>query len=176
MSDKPKLPEEPHAKFRALMEQIRIAMVTTVETDDSLRARPMAAEFIPGDEAHVYFLTSRRSHKTEEIARNPHVNLNFARAGDFVSVSGRADITRDAELIDRLWSEAQRPWFPKGRKDPEICVFRVALDYGEYWDPPSAAVSLAYGWTKAILTGRDSDGDLGDRQQIGHPAQNPSII
>lgn len=163
------LPEEPAAKFRALIERIEVAMVTTRETDGSLRARPMAAILLENDSGHIYFLTGLSSHKIEEIARDPHVNLTFAKGGDFVSVSGTAETTRDPELIDRLWSETHRSWFPKGRKDPEICVLRVLIDYAEYWDPPSAGVGMAYGWTKAMLTGRSADGDLGDRAKLGEP-------
>lgn len=163
------LPEEPAAKFRALVERIQVAMVTTVETDGSLRARPMAAMLLPEDPGHVYFLTGLSSHKTEEVARDPRVNLTFASGGDYVSVSGTADLTRDKALIGRLWSEAHRSWFPKGTEDPEICVFRVLIDYAEYWDPPPAALNLAYGWTKAMLTGRSADGDLGDGAKLGEP-------
>jgi general stress protein 26 len=163
------LPEAPVEKLRALIERIQVAMVTTAETDGSLRARPMAAILRADDPGHVYFLTGRSSHKTDEIARDPRVNLTFARGGDYVSVSGTADFSRDPDLIAELWSETHRPWFPKGRKDPDICVLRVLIDYAEYWDPPSAAVNAAYGWTKAMLTGRSADGDLGERVKLGEP-------
>ncbi len=156
-------------KLCALIEEIGIAMVTTMETDGSLRARPMAAQFAGEDRDRLYFLTARSSAKTEEMAREPNVNLSFAKGGDYVSVSGVARIRRDPALIDALWSEAARPWFPKGRRDPDICAVEVDLHYGEYWDPPGAAVTLAYGWTKAMLTGRDAHGDLGDSAKIGHP-------
>ncbi len=153
-------------KLCALIAEIRIAMVTTVETDGSLRARPMAGEFLGDDRATLHFLTGLSSHKIAEVARDPRVNLAFARGGDYVSVSGTARISRDPALIGRLWSEAQRPWFPKGVHDPEICAFCVDLDYGEYWDPPSSRVTLAYGWTKAMVTGNSADGDLGDNSTV----------
>lgn len=154
-------------KLCDMIADIRVAMVTTVEKDGSLRARPMSAMFLEGDRDHLYFLTGIESHKTEEAMHDPRVNLTFAKGGDYVSVSGRATVSRNRDLIESLWSEAHRSWFPKGVKDPEICVFKVALDYAEYWDPPSATVSIAYGWTKAMLTGKSADGDLGDNEKIG---------
>jgi len=160
-------PQDAREKLFAMIRDIQIAMVTTVERDGSLRARPMAAEFLEGDDDHLYFLTHIESHKTEEAMHDPRVNLTFAKGGDYVSVSGTATISRDRELIEKLWNETQRSWFPAGPKDPAACVFRVALEYGEYWDPPAATVTMAYGWAKAMLTGKDSDGDLGDNRKIG---------
>lgn len=159
--------EDAREKLCGIMQAARAAMVTTVETDGSLRARPMAGQFLNGDRAHFYFLTSLTSHKAEEVMRDPRVNLTFSSGGDFASVSGTALISRDPPLIGRLWSEAQRAWFPGGKTDPDICAFIVALHYGEYWDPASARVTAAYGWAKAMATGRGSDGDLGDRARVG---------
>lgn len=159
--------EDAREKLCGIMEAARIAMVTTVETDGSLRARPMAGRFLDGDRTHFHFLTGLTSHKAEEVMRDPRVNLTFATGGDYVSVSGTALISRDPALIDRLWSEAQRAWFPGGRTDPDVCAFVVELHYGEYWDPASSRVTAAYGWAKAMLTGQSADGDLGDRAKVG---------
>lgn len=158
--------EDAREKLCAMMAEAGVAMVTTVETDGSLRARPMSGQFLGDDCSRFYFLTGLSSHKTKEVMRDPRVNLAFARGGDFVSVSGRAKISREPALIDRLWSEAQRGWFPRGKDDPEICVLVVDLDYGEYWDPASAAVTAAYGWAKAMLTGKSAEGDLGDKAKV----------
>ena len=158
--------EAAREKLCGVMSETGVAMVTTVETDGSLRARPMAGQFLDDDWSRFYFLTGLSSHKTKEVMHDPRVNLAFVKGGDFVSVSGAAKISREPALIDRLWSEAQRGWFPRGKDDPEICTLVVDLDYGEYWDPASAGVTAAYGWAKAVLSGRSAEGDLGDNAKV----------
>ena len=57
------------------------------------------------------FLTRLSTHKTDELAANPDVNLAFSdpAAGNFVSVSGQAYLTQDRKLIEALWTpEAAR--------------------------------------------------------------------
>lgn len=159
----------PRDTLLELIEDIPVAMVTTLEADGSLRARPMAPERLDDDPDHLYFVTRRSSHKVIEISADPHVGLAFAKGAEHVSVSGKAEISTDAELIERLWSEAQRLWFPAGPGDPDIAILKVSIDYGEYWDRPGGASVMAYGWAKAMLTGQDVEGELGKNEKIGHP-------
>ena len=41
---------------------------------------------------------------------------------------------RRRALIERLWSEAWRVWFPGGKDDPSLCLIRVEAREAEYWD------------------------------------------
>ena len=52
----------------------------------------------------------------------------------FATVFGQASILRDQALIDDVWSEAWKVWFPGGKTDPDICLILVAAIEGEYWD------------------------------------------
>ncbi len=50
-------------------------MLTTIDTDGVLRSRPMSTQKteIDGD---LWFFTSDKTHKTEEIERENRVNVN----------------------------------------------------------------------------------------------------
>jgi general stress protein 26 len=79
------------------------------------------------------------THKTDELAANPAVNLAFSdpAAGNFVSVSGQAYLTQDRKLIDSLWTTEAEAYFGCGKADPDIAVIRVVPSRAEYWDSKS---------------------------------------
>ena len=107
------------------------AMLVTHSSRNGLHARAMAvAELRPDD---MYFSTSLQSPKIAEIASNPAVAVTFQSRSQFASVYGNAYVARDKALIERLWSEAWRVWFPGGKDDPSLCLIRVEAREAEYW-------------------------------------------
>ena len=107
------------------------AMLVTHSSRNGLHARAMAvAELRPDD---MYFSTSLQSPKIAEIASNPAVAVTFQSRSQFASVYGNAYVVRDRALIERLWSEAWRVWFPGGKDDPSLCLIRVEAREAEYW-------------------------------------------
>jgi len=106
------------------------AMLVT-HSGNGLHVRPMAiAELRP--DADMYFSTSLQSPKIAEIDANPAVSVTFQSRAQFASVHGNAYIVRDRALIEKLWSEAWRIWFPGGKDDPSLCLIRVEAREGEY--------------------------------------------
>ena len=75
------------------IEDVRPTMMTTLEEDGTLRARPMWTQ---GDsfDGSLWFFTADDAPKAEELEQNPQVCLAYGKPdGDlFVSVSGRATI------------------------------------------------------------------------------------
>lgn len=146
-------------KVWELIKDIKFALLVTHADSDRMSARPMAA--MQDDfEGTLWFFTSITSPKTQEIERNPHVLLSYADTGsnNYVSVQGTAEISRDKELVKRLWKEPARVWFPDGVDDPEIAVLRVDADSAEYWDAPSSKLVHLYGYVKARVTGEPPKG------------------
>ncbi|GGK51977.1 pyridoxamine 5'-phosphate oxidase family protein [Salinarimonas ramus] len=141
-------------KLFDLIEDIRIAMMTTQEADGSLRSRPMWSQK-PDDNGDLWFATRIDSSKTREIDRDHQVGLAYADPDDqdYVSISGRATIVRDRGAIDAHWQEGLRAWFPDGKDDPELAFIKVTPEYGEYWDAPSSKMLHVYGYAKAAITG-----------------------
>ena len=140
--------------LRDIISRIPVGMMTTVGGDGRLRGRPMLALQLEHDES-LWFLTHRGSEKLEDIARDTRVNLSFAGAsGDYLSLSGRARVSDDRDVVERLWNPTFRAWFPNGPKDPDIVVVHVSLDQGDYWKTPTSSVVRLVGLIKAVATGR----------------------
>jgi len=146
--------EKTHTLLK-MIDEIGVAMMTTIESDGSLRARPMWTRQRKGDRDHLYCFSRDETGKLADLERDAHVNLSYANKTlqDYASVSGMARTTRDAELISELWAESMRAWFPGGPEDNPLVLIEIALDYAEYWDAPSATMIQAYGWAKAQATG-----------------------
>jgi general stress protein 26 len=150
-------------KVRELIKDSRIAMLTTRGGDGLLHSRPMAtseAEF----DGTLWFLTHRRSHKVEELERDPEVHLSYSREGkeNYVSVAGTGQLVTDKATIEKLWSEPARAWFPKGLDDPDLAALKVTVIQAEYWDAPAGSLVLAYSYLKALATGKRGDPDLAE--------------
>ncbi|GLK74293.1 pyridoxamine 5'-phosphate oxidase family protein [Ancylobacter dichloromethanicus] len=147
-----------------MMEDIRTCMLVTRQ-GATLRGRPMHA-FPSREEGCVWFLTDRRGHADDELARDPQGALTFAKdsARDFLSVSGECEVLDDRARIDALWNEAARAFWPEGKGDPNIRVLRFLPADAEYWDGTSSSVLITLKMAAARLTGERAD--LGDNRKV----------
>ena len=153
------------AKLIDKIKDVDFTMMTTVDDDGSLRSRPMSTQEV-GKDGIIWFFTGYESAKSHEIKNDSHVNLSYAKPSDnlYVSVSGRASLSKDKAKIDELWSPALKAWFPEGKDDPNIGLIKVTIDKAEYWDSPNSAVVQLYGFVKAAITGEPA-----------HPGENKKI-
>jgi general stress protein 26 len=154
------------AKLKELVEDTRVAMMTTVDDDGTLRSRPLQTLRFADDGA-LWFFTSASSPKVAEAAAGGwQVNLSYANLAkhDYVSISGRATLSRDRKLMEALWSKWVEVFFPKGIDDPDLVLLRVDIEKAEYWDAPGSSIGRLYALTKALTTG-DKDA-LGDNVKI----------
>jgi general stress protein 26 len=126
------------ARLASLVRQMRVAMLTTIEPDGSLRSRPLHT--VELDQAgRLWFLTHAHSPKSAEIEAHDHqVNLSYAdpRDEDYASISGTARLVRDQEKMRELWMAPLETWFPRGLEDPDLALLEVRIDKAEYWDQP----------------------------------------
>lgn len=157
--------EEAIEKLGSLIKDIDFAMLTTVDTDGVLRSRPMSTQKTETDDT-LWFFTSDKTHKTEEIEKDNRVNLSYANPDDnaYVSVSGTAEIVRDKAKMEELWNPILKAWFPNGLDDPTICLLKVTAEQAEYWDSTSSTIVQVVGFVKALVTGKRADG--GENEKI----------
>ena len=157
--------EEAIEKLNALVEDIDFAMLTTIDTDGVLRSRPMSTQKVEfnGD---LWFFTSDKTHKVEEIERDSRVNASYAKPDDnvYVSVSVAASINKDRAKMEELWNPILKAWFPDGLDTPGICLLKVSVEQAEYWDSPSSTLVQIYGFVKAVVTGKPARG--GENEKI----------
>jgi general stress protein 26 len=143
-------------KFGELIQDIRVAMVTTVEADGTLHTRPLATlKYQSNDE--LWFFTRLDSAKVRELEQDIHVSVAYADTSknNYVAVAGTAHIVRDAAKAKEMWTPFARAWFPEGLDDPELVLLRVHMERAEYWTSPGKAAYL-FGVAKAALTGRQT--------------------
>lgn len=152
-------------KLRDLIADLKVAMLTTVDHDGTLRSRPLQTLEMDADNA-LWFFISATSPKVAEVAgADWQVNLSYANPEkqDYVSLSGTASIVRDRAKMQALWTDWAKPWFPDGLEDPDLALLCVRPQKAEYWDGPGSSVGQLYGLTKAIATG--------DKEALGENAK-----
>ena len=142
------------AHLGELIHGIKVAMMTTVEADGSLRSRPMWTHDRDFD-GELWFFTREHSAKVGEVEHDHHVNLSYAEPSKdrFVSVSGRCRLVLDKEKARQLWNPTLKAWFPQGVDDPELALLCVKVEKAEYWDVPSSRMVQLVGFVKAVLAG-----------------------
>ncbi|MGZ5170351.1 MAG: pyridoxamine 5'-phosphate oxidase family protein [Burkholderiales bacterium] len=158
--------QEDYAKVHELVGEIKVAMMTTMD-DGIMRSRPLQTLRFDA-EGVLWFFTSQSSPKvTEAQAEGWEVNLSYAHPGKhhYVSISGRAELTRDRDQMKALWTKWVEVWFPKGIDDPDLALLRVQMEQAEYWDAPGSAIGRLYALTKALSTGDKSA--LGENEKLG---------
>lgn len=137
-----------------VLKRFDTTMLVTRSRDGSAHARPMAVVDL-GRDRPTYLVTSVESGKAAEIAEDPAVTLLFQDSRHFAALSGTAAVVRDQALIERLWREPWKVWFPQGHTDPSIRLIRVDATAGEYWDNAGArGLKYVLEAAKAYASGR----------------------
>jgi len=154
-------------KLGEMIEDIEVAMLTTIGPDGVLHSCPMMTQEGEFD-GELWFFTKRNTLKTANIEHEPKVNVVYSEPEDqvYVSITGRAEVVVDDRAkVDELWTPAHKLWFDGGKEDPQLCLIRVDVESAEYWDSPtSPAVTLA-GFAKSLITGK-SPSKVGEHDKL----------
>jgi general stress protein 26 len=154
-------------KLAELIGAIRVAMLTTVGEDGRLRNRPVTTRPAAFD-GDLWFLTRADSPKAREVGRDARVCLTYARPGEnaYVCVSGTAEVVTDPGRAEQLWEPSYLRWFPGGPCDPDLALFRVAVERAESWDAPALTWPTEAGFVVLAPGQRD---DPAFHARIGFP-------
>lgn len=150
--------QEAVEKLRDLIKDVGTAMLTTID-GGVLRSRPMATQETEFD-GDLWFFTSDKIYKIDEIEKDNRVNVSYASpdVNTYISVSGRAKISKDRAKMEELWSPILKAWFPEGLDDPSIALLKINVEQAEYWDSNSSTFVQIAGFLKAVATGKRADG------------------
>lgn len=160
--------DETHQHFIDVLQHFRTAMLITHASDDRLHARPMAVADVQAS-GEIYFATGTDTPKASEVAADSRVSVTLQDDARFAALSGTAQLVRDRALIDKLWSEAWRVWWPQGKEDPSIVLIRVTVEDGEYWDNAGAqGLKYALRAAKAYASGKRPEVDPGQHGRTDH--------
>jgi general stress protein 26 len=140
-------------RLRALVKDISTAMLITHTEANRLRARPMAVARAEADDV-LYFATDIESEKVSEILANSRTHVVFQDRSRYVFLTGTVTLSKDRGLVEKLWSESWRPWFPAGKHDPSLCLIVFEPEEGEYWDESGTnGLKYLFKAAKAYATG-----------------------
>jgi general stress protein 26 len=146
-----------------LVKSGKTALLTTIDSDGRLLSRPLATveRDFDGD---LWFFVSDDSHKADQIAANPQVNVAYESGKGFLSLAGTAELVQDKAKIEELWTASAEAWFEDGQEDPHVALLKVSTESAEYWAnmDPKPVVLLKY--AKAVATGTRPD--IGENNSV----------
>jgi general stress protein 26 len=143
------------------------AMLVTRTPEGDLRARPMAVAKVDAT-GDVYLATSLASPKIDELLHDEHATVVFQGSTKYASIGGRARIEKDRALVDQLWSESWKVWFPEGKSDPNLCILHIDANAGEFWDTSgTTGVKMLFEVAKAFVKGEKPKSDPDANAKVG---------
>ena len=131
-----------------LIENSKIAVLTTVDGDGRPHSRWMTPALVRGSETVLYAVTSPQHAKASHIAANPNVEWMFQTkaVGEVLNVSGKANIIDNpsvkADVLEAIGGNLTNFW--KTNPDfSELIVCETVIEEFRYFKPMTGeSVSL----------------------------------
>ena len=131
--DKEVTQEEKIEKVKEIIDDTKIALITTVG-ESGLVSRPMAVQEVePGGD--LWFMTFKDSSKIQQINNDDRVNVSFNdKNQNFVSITGHATLVNDSKKEKELLNSADKALFETDNDDPNLILLKVEALGAEYWE------------------------------------------
>lgn len=152
-------------KVNELIQDIQIALFTTVDSEGSFHTRPLQTLQVEPD-GKLWFFTDWSSPKVDELEHDVRVCLGYADPSNntYVAISGTGRLLRDPEKAKQLWRLEQRAYYPEGPEDPRLALLQVRIERAEYWIAPGR-LSYLFAAAGAAVTGNPV-GVIGENRKI----------
>ncbi len=121
-------------KISAVMDKNEVCSFATVEYN-----KPHVRYMVLFHEGlTIYLATSRKTHKIEELEKNPNVHIIIGFDGtwssEILQISGTGKVTKDDSLRKKVWNEKYfKRWF-ESSDDPNYVILEITPDRIEYFD------------------------------------------
>ncbi len=148
-------------------EDMRFAMLTTIQGDGTLYSCPMT--FQERDEqGNMWFFLEKDSETASNLQSNVNLSLAFScpEKNTFVAITGVGQLIEDPVMVAKLWKEELKAWFPQGKNDPKLALLRVDPQKGQYWDSPSSTLETVVGYVKNIFGSEERGTHLGENRKV----------
>ena len=148
------------------VEDVRIAMLVTVNANHEIHSRPMGTAKLD-EEGNIWFFTNEYSSKVDEISHENKVVVTYSNPSNntYLSIKGTASLVDDRGKMKKLWNPIIKVFFPDGIDDPKLTLLKVDTEEAEYWDSNSSKMVVGFQMLKAAITGERYDqGDHGKIQ------------
>lgn len=124
-------------KMSSLIKKLDLCMLTTVDGRGMPSGRPMSNNREVDYDGTSYFFTWEKSQMVKEIKKNPNVSLSFIDSKLFkklfISVSGKARLSKDKEEMREHWSKDLEIWFEDGIDTKGIMMIEVQASHIKCW-------------------------------------------
>lgn len=149
--------QDAQQKLHDIVESSGNVLLLTHGEGHEIVGRPMSLVRIDDDET-IFLVTSIESKKVSEILRDARVTIAVQSREGIAMIDGEASVAGDQKLVDELWTDSWKAWFPRGKRDPDIAIIVVRPLEGTYWDRDlGAGLTYAYRYLKARVTGAEID-------------------
>ena len=90
--------------------------------------------------------------KDNRVSKGGQGMAHFVSKGHdfFACMDGTIRQNNDPALIDKLWNKQVEAWFPGGKSDPNLALYRFDIDSAELWETDmsiSGRVKMLFGGT-----------------------------
>ncbi len=147
-------------KLKAIIKDVRIAMMCTFGSRGRIESRPMGTAGVD-DDGSIWFFTNDESEKIKEIENEHGLCLAYSKPTDntYANINGKALKVDDKAKAKELWSDILKAWFPKGLDDPKLTLIKVTPHQAEYWDSNDNRMVVFFKMAKAAITGEPYTGN-----------------
>lgn len=154
-------------KIWNLIKEIGVGMLVT-QDEGTPRARPMHLVQDAYD-GTLWFYTKKSAEKAFEAQSDRDVCITFSdqEEGVYVSMSGKARLRQDSEIIDKYWNSLIAAWFDGGREDPDIAVMEIDIRFGEHWKSKESKAYQLYEIARSNIN-EDHTPNVGENEKFGH--------
>ncbi|OKL36093.1 pyridoxamine 5'-phosphate oxidase family protein [Domibacillus mangrovi] len=111
-----------------ILQENRVGTMATIH-DNKPRSRYMTFFH---DDLTLYTVTSKDTHKTEDIEQNPYTHILLGYEGEgigdvYVEIEGKVVESDDESLKEKVWNEHLEGWFD-GPEDPDLLILQIIPD------------------------------------------------
>lgn len=103
-------------------------MIGTMATIENNKPHSRYMTFF-NDNFTLYTVTSKGTHKVEELSNNPYTHILIGYDGkgfgdSFLEIEGKVEISSDESMKEKVWNKALRFWYD-GPDDPQMVVLKI---------------------------------------------------
>lgn len=153
------------SKLRRLIDDVNVAMLTSIKANGEFYSRPMNTMELDND-GNIYFFSDEHTPDVHDISINNNVSVTYTNpeTNTYIALQGKLYLAHDQEKINNLWMPAMKAWFPEGKEDPNLTLIRVEVLKAEYWDSSASDMVVLFNLLKAIFKGKTYS--QGDHEEI----------
>jgi general stress protein 26 len=139
-------------RLAEMVKDMNVAMLTSLNDEGQLVARPMAPLQMDAEGA-IWFFTDVHSEKVEFLQ---HFNLSFSdeKNATYVSLSGHGELSQDRDRITALWTPFVRPWFPDGPETANLALLKFVPHAADCWNASDSKMVRMLAMAASVAAGR----------------------